>query len=416
VKEEFGMKIDKLTLVILLVAASCARSVLAMNPDDPTESQITPPSFAANYQPVFIQDFAAMASLSQAGISGSNNIGNGSWIPDQPNPSVDYGPWAPETGTGATAAPFSLGNGYLAISAQQNNATTLSPYGASYFGGYTTGFLSSTDVNWKGFSQQYGYFEASMETPGGANTWPAFWMVSQPTASGISAEIDPTESYGNYGTGPNQNPPGQPDNTHAGWHLWGYTGGEPTGGGAWAAGFGMTSSFNTYGVDIEPTGITFYYDRQAIWSQTDAQLGAAMVAALAHPMNVMVDLALGGGTYNNPSETAYNWGLTPNPSVLKVQYVAVWASPSSPNYTSTPEPTTLALLGLGFSGMLLVLKKERRSRPSTILAIAGAGKISSVAWATIKGPTRCANICRKGFRQDSDRRAPYRQRSGYGGC
>ncbi len=353
------MKVRHLPILCLLAAGSSGGAVWALNPDNPTGSQINAPAFASNYQPVYIQDFAAMTSLSQAGISGSNKIGNGSWIPDQPNPSVDYGPWAPETGTGTSAAPFSLGNGSLAISAQENNASTLSPYGASYFGGYTTGFLSSTDVNWKGFSQQYGYFEVSMETPGGANTWPAFWMVSQPTANGISAEIDPTESYGNYGTGPNQNPPGQPDNTHAGWHLWGYTGSDPTGGGAWAIEPGMTTSFNTYGVNIEPTGITFYFDRQPIWSQTDAQLGPAMVAALDHPMNVMVDLALGGGTYNNSTGTAYNWDLTPNPSTLKVQYVAVWASPNSPNYYVVPEPTTLALLGLN-CGALLVLRKKGR--------------------------------------------------------
>jgi hypothetical protein len=28
----------------------------------------------------------------------------------------------------------------------------------------------------------------------------------------------------------------------------------------------------------------------------------------------------------------YDWNLTPNPSDLRVAYVAVWASPNSPNY------------------------------------------------------------------------------------
>ena len=352
------MKVRQLSIVCLLAAASSGGAAWAVNPDNPTGSQITPPSFASNYHPVFIQNFAAMTSLSQAGISSSDNIGTGSWIPDQPDPSVDYGPWAAESGTGSSAAPFSLGNGYLGISAQENNATTLSPYGASDFGGYTTGFLSSTDVNWNGFSQKYGYFQVSMQTPGGPNTWPAFWLLSQNTG-GTYAEVDPTESYGNFASGANQTPPGQPDNTASGWHLWGYSGSDPTGAGS---GFfsepGMTTSFNTYGVDIEPTGLTYYYDGQQIWSQTDAQLGPAMVAALTHPMNVMVDLALGGGDYNNSTGTAYNWALTPNPSTLKVQYVAVWASPNSPNYV--PEPTPLELLGISCGALLLVPRKKGR--------------------------------------------------------
>jgi len=50
-------------------------------------------------------------------------------------------------------------------------------------------------------------------------------------------------------------------------------------------------------------------------------------------MYIMVDLALGGGTYNNPTGTGYNWSFTANPSDLLVQYVAVWASPNSPNFS-----------------------------------------------------------------------------------
>jgi hypothetical protein len=49
-------------------------------------------------------------------------------------------------------------------------------------------------------------------------------------------------------------------------------------------------------------------------------------------MFLLLNLALGGGTHNNAAGDDYDWNLTPNPSDLRVAYVAVWASPNSPNY------------------------------------------------------------------------------------
>jgi len=76
---------------------------------------------------------------------------------------------------------------------------------------------------------------------------------------------------------------------------------------------------------LEPDTIVWYYDRAEVWR-------APSYAEAKRPMFLLLNLALGGGTYNNAAGDDYDWNLTPNPSDLKVAYVAVWASPNSPNY------------------------------------------------------------------------------------
>jgi fibronectin type 3 domain-containing protein/regulation of enolase protein 1 (concanavalin A-like superfamily) len=288
-----------------------------------------PPSFASQYQLVFNQDFTTMTTLSQLGVS-SLSIGNGTWIAHTPtsqdfftfeNPSANY-------------KPFGVGSGYLDIRVQKDGNDP-----NNYFGGYSGGLLSSMDGNGAGFAQQYGYFECSMWTPGSPNTWPAFWLLSAPILTNSSlpykAEIDITESYGNYLTGPNQTPPGNPNEDSVAWHNYGLAGGTTSSVGVFVSEPGMTSGYHTYGVDVEPTGISWYFDRQLVWQ-------APIFDAAQQPLYILLDLALGGANFNNSTGTAYNWTLTPNPTDLKIQYVAVWASPNSPNYTMSAAPATPA--------------------------------------------------------------------------
>jgi beta-glucanase (GH16 family) len=87
----------------------------------------------------------------------------------------------------------------------------------------------------------------------------------------------------------------------------------------------LTAGYHRFGVDIEPDTIVWYYDRTEVWrvpSYDEAK----------RPMFLLLNLALGGGTYNNAAGDDYDWNLTPNPSDLRVAYVVVWASPNSPNY------------------------------------------------------------------------------------
>ena len=291
-----------------------------------------PPSFGSNYHLVFGQDFTTMTDLSQLKVS-ATDIGSGTWISHTPL-NQD---WFTFQNPSSAGHPFDVGNGCLTIRVQKDGND---PH--NWFAGYSGGLLASIDGKGVGFAQQYGYFECSMWCPGTPNSWPAFWLMS---SGGITnhalntAEIDVSESFGNYGSGPNQTPPGNPNMNTYTWHIWKNRGDQITYGASKNDQPGMTTGYHAYGVDVEPTGITWYFDRKKIWA-------APIFPEAQTPLYVMMNLALGGGNYNNPGNTGYNWALTPNPTDMKIQYVAVWASPNSPNYQSgsgggqpTPAPS-----------------------------------------------------------------------------
>jgi beta-glucanase (GH16 family) len=75
----------------------------------------------------------------------------------------------------------------------------------------------------------------------------------------------------------------------------------------------LTSGFHLYGVDVEPDSIAFYLDRRETWR-------VATPAELKGPLMVLVDLAMGSG-----------WPIdrTPNPSIMKIDYVHVFAPPAA---------------------------------------------------------------------------------------
>ena len=298
------------TTLFSMVCAGLNRSAAAI-PD--------PPAWATNYQRVWAQDFTTMTDLSELGVR-DTTMGTGTWIAHTPS-SKDWFAFASPTGN---YHPFGVGNGYLTIRVQKDGHD---PH--NWFSGYSGGLLSSMDGKGSGFAQQYGYFECSMWTPGGPNTWPAFWLLDAPALTNpklAAAEIDVTESYGNFGAGPGLKPPGDPNENTMTWHRWGNP---HTANGTFVKEPGMTTGFHLYGVDVEPTGITWYFDRKKVW-------WAPIYAEAQRPMYVLLNLAMGGGNHNNAKGDDYDWTLTPDPSDLKVQYVAVWASPASPNYTGPP--------------------------------------------------------------------------------
>ena len=279
---------------------------------------IIPAPLKPDYRRVFSQDFSAMTVLSVS----PHDIGRGTWIAHTPS----YQDWFTFQDPGPAFHPFGLGGGCLTIRVQKDGND---PH--NWFAGLSGGLLSSMDGRGKGFAQQYGYFEASLQTPGGPNTWPAFWLLDAPTLTDKTltdgAEIDITESYGNFGTGPGQNPKGDPDQDGLAWHDWGHNGHPTTSRGTFVHEPGMSTGFHTYGVDVEPDTIIWYFDRKPIWQ-------IPTYPAARRPLFVLLNLALGGGTHNNAGGSDYDWSLTPIPSDMKVKYVAVWASPNSPNYKS----------------------------------------------------------------------------------
>jgi Glycosyl hydrolases family 16 len=307
-----------------------------------------PPPWGGDYKLVWSQDFTTMTSDDQIGVVAGRSLGKSDiWISHYSN-GMDDADFVDPHGHDQ---PFGIdgggkGSNYLTIRAQKDPTHANGANGV-----FTCGTLSSQDTNGNGFAQQYGYFEASMWVPNvpsatnhdAPNTHPAFWVLAHNSgASGGAAEIDATESYGNWGTGPKQNPPGDPNNSSMTWHDWFKDGSKNQSKNSFVNRPNMTTGFHQYGVDVEPTGITWYYDRQKVWSAPvypDAQV----------PLGVLVTLALGGGNFNNPANNNYDFSLTADPSDMKVQYVAVWASPNSPNNKTPSAGETGDIVDADFS-------------------------------------------------------------------
>ena len=304
------------TFTVTVTATNAAGSTSATS--GPTSAVVpatgvTPDPPVTGYRIVFLQDFTTIVTLAV----NPTNMGSGTWIAHTPS-NKD---WFTFIDPVDNYDPFGIGDGQLTIRVAKRG------YGDpnNWFAGYSGGLLSSMDGAGNGFAQQYGFFEASMWCPGGPNTWPAFWLLDRPsliTPSIAGAEIDIVEEYGNWGTPPNDL---QPDNYTATWHLWANGNGNDDGQDSAVSEPGLTSGYHRFGADVEPDYIVWYYDRTEVWR-------APTYVEAQRPMFLLLNLALGGGTYNNATGTDYDWTLTPNPSDLRVAYVAVWASPNSPNY------------------------------------------------------------------------------------
>lgn len=281
-----------------------------------------PHALSAEYRSVWRQDFTTLSALS---VSANGPCGNGAglttWMAHKPG----YGEWFLFNDPSENLHPFSLDGHELTIRVQKDGALAA-------YGGYTGGLLSSADHHGDGFTQKYGYFEACMRVPGGANTWPSFWLlgVENMAVPGTPiAELDVTELYGNAGAGPGFSPPGNPSISISTWHKWStphefdqhiVDASLPP------FSTDLSAGFHTFGVDVGPTEIKWYLDRQLYWT-------TPAYPESRRPLAVLLNLALGGGNYTNATNDGYDWSLTPDPTDLKVKYVAVWASPDSPNYT-----------------------------------------------------------------------------------
>jgi beta-glucanase (GH16 family) len=233
------------------------------------------------FRPTFTEDFNDL-SVSAWGGNGSRWIAHTPWH-------GDFGDAAfvdPQPGF-----PFRVKEGVLQIEARK---------GAD--GKWRSGLLASAAPDNSGFAQQYGYFEARAQLPPGPGVWPAFWLnANQKQGSKApGVEIDVLEYYGQF-----------PNAYHSVVHVWdkidrarsraedhvtNVPAGAPAGG------------FHSYGVDVEPDWLTFYFDRRETWRTPTP-------AELQDPMMVLVNLALGSGW---PTDR------TPNPSIMKVDYIHVY--------------------------------------------------------------------------------------------
>lgn len=207
----------------------------------------------ANYTKTFDSNFPAGLCVSQSGPSTS-----GCWLSTTPY-NGNFG------NIGFTDV-FATSAAGLSIKTYNNAGT------------WHAGILASVDPSGNGFSQQWGYFEMKAQIPAAlGSNWPAFWLLSQPplvTPTIPSVEIDIIEQFGNF----------FPNLDNFTYHY--YTVSPPPTdiGFQFNAGT-MSDAYYTYGVDIEPDRITWYFNRVAIGS-------IATPPEAATPFYILVDLAL----------------------------------------------------------------------------------------------------------------------------
>jgi beta-glucanase (GH16 family) len=219
--------------------------------------------------------------------------------------SLDVSAWGPGTrwiahtpyngdfGDGAFANPvggfpFTIENGVLRIEARRDAN-----------GKWHSGLLSSVDRNGNGFAQQYGYFEMRAKLPAGEGVWPAFWLLGR-SRDTTAAEVDVMEHYGH-----------DPSAYESAIHVWNLKSPDkshvansripvPSG--------SLSREFHTFGVSVDPSTITFYFDRREVWS-------AKTMPEHQQPMYLLIDLAVGGG---------WPIGNMRSPSFMYVDYVRAW--------------------------------------------------------------------------------------------
>jgi beta-glucanase (GH16 family) len=191
--------------------------------------------------------------------------------------------------------PFSVSGGILSIKAEPSTPQILSAVGS--WAKYTSGLITTQFS----FSQTYGYFVMRAKLPAGAGLWPAFWLL--PEDESWPPEIDAMEAFGAT------SPQGLGGVTMI--HYASHAVSLNNSCGAWYnTGVNITAGFHDYGVDIEPTRITYYFDGKPY----------AMCPPnpdVNKPMYMLVNLAVGGWPGSPNAQT-------PWPSYLEVQYVRAY--------------------------------------------------------------------------------------------
>jgi beta-glucanase (GH16 family) len=207
--------------------------------------------------------------------------------------------------------------GTLKLRAQQQ--TTLAPDGKTY--SYTSGMISSGRSTSllstpPKFQFKYGYMEMRAKLPKGQGLWPAFWTL--PSSQDWPPEIDVMEALGS-----------RPSDVLTGVFNKD-AGGKTVHDATWVTGLAdYTADFHTFGVDWEPTSLTWYVDGVERFRVTDP----AKIPSEA--MYVLADLAVGGNWPGSPdSSTAF-------PSDFEIDWIRVWQQ-AAPAASILPDVPTAA--------------------------------------------------------------------------
>ncbi|MET7337066.1 family 16 glycosylhydrolase [Nonomuraea sp. NPDC005650] len=199
------------------------------------------------------------------------------------------------------------GAGNLVITARRENpANYQCHYGTCQ---YTSARLLTAAT----FTRAYGRFEARMKLPRGQGIWPAFWMLGNDIGSvgwPNSGEIDIMENIGR-----------EPSTVHGTIHGPGYSGSGGIGAG-YSIGGAFADAFHTFAVDWSPNLIIWYVDGVEYQRRTPADLGGNRWV-FDHPFFMIMNVAVGGYWPGYPD------GTTTFPQTMSVDYVRVYASPTS---------------------------------------------------------------------------------------
>jgi beta-glucanase (GH16 family) len=194
--------------------------------------------------------------------------------------------------------PFSINDGVLSIAAVPSSPQVIKAVGP--WAQYTSGMITTQFS----FSQKYGYFEARLELPAGRGLWPAFWLL--PEDKTWPPEIDALEAFGDTSAS------GQGGRTMIHYASHPLVSSQDCGG-WYNTGTDITQGFHTYGVDWEPTGITYYFDGQP-YATCPAN------SAADKPMYMLINLAVGGsGSWPGTPDASTTW-----PAYLRVDYVRAY--------------------------------------------------------------------------------------------
>lgn len=170
-------------------------------------------------------------------------------------------------------------------------------------------FFNRTIDSDRKFQQRYGFFEIEAKLPIGKGVWPGFWVFNHdlPAYPSKRPEIDILEAY--PGGGPNS---GWGDgNFHpvayasTVWIDAGVLGGTKT-----LTTTDLSADFHTYGMDWQPSSITFYFDGKPFYSVTKS---------MPDPMYVLFSLWYGSAS--GIPDTTTPTGST---NSLVINYVRVW--------------------------------------------------------------------------------------------
>ncbi|MFZ0320911.1 MAG: glycoside hydrolase family 16 protein [Candidatus Sulfotelmatobacter sp.] len=228
------------------------------------------------------------------------------------------------------------GHGHLVIQAIKINSN-VAPYSASW-----TSARLNTGNNLQTF--QYGRLESSMSLPVGAGLWPAFWALGNNIGSvgwPASGEIDFMENVpSSGGLGPNTirstiHGGNSSSNCYCGANGLGQSYNFPTND---QNGPDVTT-FHTYGAIWSANMVQFYVDDPSniFLVRTTSDVPSGFTWDFNHPFFLLLNLAVGGtGSWPGVPDNG-----TPNPAVMKADYVR-WYKPSPvPAPTMTAAPISL---------------------------------------------------------------------------